>query len=149
MVLTVLEVADFIAMPPTVLRKSALLWTTVLSHVTVLFRAKPHLVVSNAEFLLGVQEVPSSNLGSPTKFLKHLEIAIPPEVVVWSPTGVQTTGLLLETRRGCNRVGRQVPVLETPQSVAKRRRTPIQPQALSKYSQYSELPLLIVLGAEV
>src|ERR1039457_1904669 len=39
--------------------------------------------------LLGVQEVPSSNLGSPTKFLKELQTADPPQVAFWSPTGVQ------------------------------------------------------------
>ena len=39
--------------------------------------------------LLGVQEVPSSNLGSPTKFLNDLE---PEHFLVnrfWSPLGVQ------------------------------------------------------------
>jgi hypothetical protein len=39
--------------------------------------------------LLGVQEVPSSNLGSPTKFLIQLQTPDPPEGAVWSPTGVQ------------------------------------------------------------
>ena len=39
--------------------------------------------------LLGVQEVPSSNLGSPTKFLKDLRTRNPPQVASWSPTGVQ------------------------------------------------------------
>src|ERR1035441_8795245 len=40
--------------------------------------------------LLGVQEVPSSNLGGPTKFLKDLQKADRPQVCLWSPTGVQT-----------------------------------------------------------
>jgi hypothetical protein len=39
--------------------------------------------------LLGVQEVPSSNLGGPTKFLKDLPIEDLPEVAFWSPFGVQ------------------------------------------------------------
>ena len=40
-------------------------------------------------FLLGVQEVPSSNLGGPTKFLKDLQAADLPRPSVWSPFGVQ------------------------------------------------------------
>jgi hypothetical protein len=36
-----------------------------------------------------VQEVPGSNPGSPTKFLKDLEPADHPNPLVWSPTGVQ------------------------------------------------------------
>jgi hypothetical protein len=40
--------------------------------------------------LLGVQEVPSSNLGGPTKFLIALQLTDLPEVAVWSPTGVQS-----------------------------------------------------------
>ena len=39
--------------------------------------------------LLGVQEVPSSNLGSPTKFLKDIRTTDPSQVAFWSPTGVQ------------------------------------------------------------
>ena len=39
--------------------------------------------------LLGVQEVPSSNLGSPTKFLKDLETGPFPVSEFWSPLGVQ------------------------------------------------------------
>ena len=39
--------------------------------------------------LLGVQEVPSSNLGSPTKFLKDLQAPGLPQGPFWSPTGVQ------------------------------------------------------------
>jgi hypothetical protein len=34
--------------------------------------------------LLGVQEVPSSNLGGPTKFLKHLEAFNPKGLVNWN-----------------------------------------------------------------
>src|ERR1035438_5452011 len=40
--------------------------------------------------LLGVQEVPSSNLGGPTKFLKGLQTPVLLDPAVWSPTGVQT-----------------------------------------------------------
>jgi hypothetical protein len=36
--------------------------------------------------LLGVQEVPSSNLGGPTKFLKDLQTADLPQLRLWSPT---------------------------------------------------------------
>ena len=36
-----------------------------------------------------MQEVPSSNLGSPTKFLKELRTRDPPQAAFWSPTGVQ------------------------------------------------------------
>ena len=39
--------------------------------------------------LLGVQEVPSSNLGGPTKFLKDLQTPTLFGLAVWSPTGVQ------------------------------------------------------------
>ena len=39
--------------------------------------------------VVGVQEVPGSNPGGPTKFLKELQIAEFPEVAFWSPTGVQ------------------------------------------------------------
>jgi hypothetical protein len=38
--------------------------------------------------LLGVQEVPSSNLGSPTKFLKDIQTSDLPKPSFWSPTGV-------------------------------------------------------------
>ena len=55
-------------------------------------RALPHArTTSRRRLLLGVQEVPSSNLGSPTKFLKHLrERECAPNCGFWSPTGVQT-----------------------------------------------------------
>jgi len=36
-----------------------------------------------------VQEVPGSNPGGPTKFLKELQTADLYEVLFWSPTGVQ------------------------------------------------------------
>ena len=49
--------------------------------------------------LLGVQEVPSSNLGSPTKFLKELQTSDLSEAPVWSPTGVQ-----LESKMDSGRV---------------------------------------------
>ena len=39
--------------------------------------------------LLGVQEVPSSNLGGPTKYLKELQAAESPEMAFWHPDGVQ------------------------------------------------------------
>jgi len=40
-------------------------------------------------FLVGVQEVPSSNLGGPTKFLKDLQPKHSPQAAFWSPIGVQ------------------------------------------------------------
>src|SRR5580704_1935461 len=40
--------------------------------------------------LLGVQEVPSSNLGGPTKFLKDLQAPTLPGPPFWCPIGVQT-----------------------------------------------------------
>jgi len=40
-------------------------------------------------FLVGVQEVPSSNLGGPTKFLIDLQTGHSPPAAFWSPTGVQ------------------------------------------------------------
>jgi hypothetical protein len=43
----------------------------------------------STSFSLGVQDVPSSNLGGPTKFLKDLQTADLPEVAFWSPLGVQ------------------------------------------------------------
>ena len=39
--------------------------------------------------LLGVQEVPGSNPGGPTKFLKDLQTPDLPQPGLWSPTGVQ------------------------------------------------------------
>ena len=48
--------------------------------------------------LLGVQEVPSSNLGSPTKFLKDLQTSFLNETSVWSPTGVQNRLRVLSFR---------------------------------------------------
>src|ERR1035438_2092606 len=39
--------------------------------------------------LLGVQEVPSSNLGSPTKLLKDIWTLLPLHSGFWSPSGVQ------------------------------------------------------------
>ena len=39
--------------------------------------------------LLGVQEVPGSNPGSPTKFLIDLQTRGLPDPGLWSPTGVQ------------------------------------------------------------
>jgi hypothetical protein len=44
---------------------------------------------ARAHILLGVQEVPGSNPGGPTKFFKELQIVDTPEVAFWSPTGVQ------------------------------------------------------------
>jgi hypothetical protein len=38
--------------------------------------------------LLGVQEVPSSNLGSPTKLLKELRMVRLFRAAFWSPSGV-------------------------------------------------------------
>ena len=46
----------------------------------------------------GVQEVPSSNLGGPTKFLKDIQRAELPETPVWSPLGVQNGRRLREVR---------------------------------------------------
>ena len=40
--------------------------------------------------MLGVQEVPSSNLGGPTKFFKDFQRPALTSDVIWSPTGVQT-----------------------------------------------------------
>jgi hypothetical protein len=39
--------------------------------------------------LLGVQEVPGSNPGGPTKYLKELQTRDSSKRTVWSPTGVQ------------------------------------------------------------
>ena len=39
--------------------------------------------------LLGVQEVPSSNLGGPTKFLIDLQPRRSSQAAFWRPTGVQ------------------------------------------------------------
>jgi hypothetical protein len=46
--------------------------------------------VSDRYFLLGVQEVPGSNPGSPTKRFKRLQFSAFLILQVWGPTGVQT-----------------------------------------------------------
>jgi hypothetical protein len=45
--------------------------------------------------LLGVQEVPSSNLGGPTKYFKDLPREDHCFFVHWSPSGVQTANMVV------------------------------------------------------
>ena len=47
--------------------------------------------------LLGVQEVPSSNLGGPTKEFKDLQTAVAADVLFWRPTGVQNPAFYVVT----------------------------------------------------
>ena len=53
--------------------------------------------------LLGVQEVPSSNLGSPTKFIKDLRTVVRLDAAFWGPIGVQmqdSRGMIAELFSG-------------------------------------------------
>ena len=78
--------------------------------------------------MLGVQEVPSSNLGSPTKFLKELQARDPPQVAFWSPTGVQnwtpapsSAGGGFQWLLGCFLSTRNSPELSTPRKTRQTR----------------------------
>ena len=52
--------------------------------------AEQRIGQSITRLLLGVQEVPSSNLGGPTNGFKYLHLADPFVTPFWSPNGVQT-----------------------------------------------------------
>src|ERR1035437_5969377 len=72
--------------------------------------------------LLGVQEVPSSNLGSPTKFLKELQTRDPLQVAFWSPTGVQNwTPAVSPGLLGCFLSALNSPELSTPRKTRQTR----------------------------
>src|SRR5260370_746023 len=59
------------------------------NHKQFLFRSFGGRIIILEGILLGVPEVPSSNLGSPTKFLKELQAADSSHPGFWSPIGVQ------------------------------------------------------------